>query len=197
VLDPDAVIETERLELPLLSLEQLDSLAAGEWSPTADALNASISEEWARGVRRIAAIRAQQVRERPSDAPWLLRAILLRSGFGPRRAIGSLNFHAGPDESGRVEIGYGLTPDARGQGYAIEAVRAAFGWATRVHGIHRFRASVSPDNERSMNLIRKLGFRQTGDQWDEEDGLELVFELELPAEQRPAEQPPAERPPAV
>jgi hypothetical protein len=48
-----------------------------------------------------------------------------------------------------------------------------------------------------MNLIRKLGFRQTGDQWDEEDGLELVFELELPAEQRPAEQPPAERPPAV
>ena len=25
--------------------------------------------------------------------------------------------------------------------------------------------------------------RQTGDQWDEEDGRELVFELELPAEQ--------------
>ena len=185
MFDPEAVIESERLELPLLSLEQLDGLAAGESGPTADALNASISDEWARGVRRIASIRAQQVRQQPFDAPWLLRPILLRSPHGPRRAIGSLNFHAGPDESGMVEIGYGLVPDARGQGYAIEAVRAAFDWATRVHGIRRVRASVSPDNERSLNLIRKLGFQQTGDQWDEEDGLELVFELELPAEPPP------------
>jgi ribosomal-protein-alanine N-acetyltransferase len=38
---------------------------------------------------------------------------------------------------------------------------------------------VAPDNERSLNLIGKLGFRQTGDQWDDEDGLELVFELEV------------------
>jgi [ribosomal protein S5]-alanine N-acetyltransferase len=186
VLDPDAVIESERLELPLLSLDLLDSLAAGERGPTADALNASLSEEWARGVRRTASIRAKQVRERSSDAPWLLRPILLRVADGPRRAIGSLNFHAGPDESGMVEIGYGLTPDARGQGYAIEAVRAAFDWATRVHGIRRFRASVSPDNERSLNLIRKVGYRQTGDQWDEEHGLELVYDLELPAEPSPA-----------
>ena len=66
-----------------------------------------------------------------------------------------------------------------GRGYAIEAVRAAFDWATRIHGIRRFRASVSPDNERSRNLIDRLGFRQVGDQWDDEDGLELVFELEV------------------
>jgi hypothetical protein len=30
-----------------------------------------------------------------------------------------------------------------------------------------------------LNLIGKLGFRQTGDQWDDVDGLELVFELDL------------------
>ena len=77
-----------------------------------------------------------------------------------------------------VEVGYTLLPEARGHGYAIEAVRAAFDWATQVHGVHRFRASVAPDNERSLNLIGKLGFQQTGEQWDEEDGLELVFELQ-------------------
>ena len=176
--DPDAVIVSERLELPLLSPEQLDDLAAGDGTSTAAELNASISAEWVVVTRRIAAIRARQVRERPSDAPWLLRPILLREADGRRRAIGTLNFHAGPDESGMVEIGYGLMSDARGHGYAIEAVRAAFDWATRVHGIRHFRASISPDNERSLNLVRKLGFRQTGDQWDEEDGLELVFELE-------------------
>jgi len=79
-----------------------------------------------------------------------------------------------------VEVGYTLLPEARGNGYAIEAVRAAFDWATAVHGIRRFRASVAPDNERSLNLIGKLGFTQTGEQWDEIDGLELVFEMERP-----------------
>jgi [ribosomal protein S5]-alanine N-acetyltransferase len=178
MLEADAVIVSERLELPLLSPEQLDDLAAGDGSSTAVDLNATISGDWVAATRRIASIRARQVRERPSDAPWLLRPILLREGGGRRRAVGTLNFHAGPDESGMVEIGYGLMPDERGQGYAIEAVRAAFDWATRVHGIRHFRASISPDNERSLNLVRKLGFRQTGDQWDEEDGLELVFELQ-------------------
>jgi RimJ/RimL family protein N-acetyltransferase len=37
-------------------------------------------------------------------------------------------------------------------------------------------ASVSPENAPSLAVIRKLGFEQTGEQWDEEDGLELVFE---------------------
>ena len=39
-------------------------------------------------------------------------------------------------------------------------------------------ASATPDNEPSLAIIRKLGFRQTGEAIDEEDGLELVFELE-------------------
>ncbi len=42
----------------------------------------------------------------------------------------------------------------------------------------RFRASISPDNERSINLATKLGMTRVGAQWDEEDGLELIFALE-------------------
>ena len=120
-------------------------------------------------------------RLRPADRPWLLRPILLRgaAGNGPSQALGYLNFHAAPDERGVAEIGYYLLPEARGHGYAIEAVRAAFDWATRVHGVRHFRAAVAPDNGPSLSLVGKLGFRQTGDQWDDEDGLELVFELEV------------------
>jgi RimJ/RimL family protein N-acetyltransferase len=178
-VDQNAVISSERLEMPLLSLSQLDSLAAGDRLSVAAELGVDLPRAWLDEVRWLAAMRAQQVRLRPVDAPWLLRPILRRTEHGSLEAIGYLNFHAAPDESGMVEVGYTLLPGARGHGYAIEAVRAAFEWATRVHGIHRFRASVSPDNERSLNLIGKLGFRQTGDQWDDEDGLELVFELEL------------------
>jgi RimJ/RimL family protein N-acetyltransferase len=161
-------------------VDQLDRLAAGDGASVGADLHAILPIPWLDEVRWLAGVRAQQLRLRPSDTPWLLRAILLRTTDGELQAIGYLNFHGGPDERGMVEVGYTLLPEARGQGYAIEAVRAAFDWATRVHGIHLFRASVAPDNERSLNLINKLGFRQTGEQWDEVDGLELVFELDRP-----------------
>jgi RimJ/RimL family protein N-acetyltransferase len=179
-MQPGEAIRSERLDLPLLSLDQLDRLAAGDGASVGADLHAILPIPWLDEVRWLAGMRAQQLRLQPDDAPWLLRPILLRTADGGLQAIGYLNFHAGPDERGMVEVGYTLLPEARGQGYAIEAVRAAFDWATSVHGIHRFRASVAPDNARSLNLITKLGFRQIGEQWDEVDGLELVFELERP-----------------
>ena len=179
-MQADEAIRSERLDLPLLSVDQLDRLAAGDGASVGANLHAILPIPWLDEVRWLAGVRAQQLRLRPDDTPWLLRAILLRTDDGGLQAIGYLNFHGGPDERGMVEVGYTLLPEARGHGYAIEAVRAAFDWATRVYGVHLFRASVAPDNERSLNLINKLGFRQTGEQWDEVDGLELVFELDRP-----------------
>ena len=55
-----------------------------------------------------------------------------------------------------------------------------FDWAATEHGIHRFIASVRPDNEASLGLVRSYGFVQTGTQIDEVDGLELVMEAPWP-----------------
>ena len=175
----DELIASERLELPLLSLEQMDAIADGVATALSTQLNAAISPEWVDEVRWLAGFRAKQLRQRPQDRPWLIRPIIRNESGQPREAIGYLNFHMAPDELGFAEIGYTLLPGARGQGYAIEAVRAAFEWATREHDVHRFRASVAPDNERSLNLIGKLGFVRTGEQWDETDGLEWVYDLEV------------------
>ena len=175
----DELIASGRLEMPLLSLEQLDAIADGDAGRVAADLDAVISPEWVEEVRWLAGFRAKQLRERPQDGPWLLRPIIRAEAGHARDAIGYLNFHMAPDEHGMVEIGYTLLPAARGQGYALEAVKAAFDWAGREHGVRRFRASVAPDNERSLNLIGKLGFVRTGEQWDERDGLEWVYELEV------------------
>lgn len=176
--EDDRVVRSDRLELILLAPQQLDRVAAGDATTLAAELDALVSPEWLHEASWLAGMRARQVRERPQDGPWLLRAIVRAEPGTPREAIGHLNFHAGPDEAGQVEIGYTLLPGARLKGYAIEAVRAMFDWATRVHGVRRFRASVAPDNERSINLISKLGFVHTGEQWDPDDGRELVYELE-------------------
>jgi RimJ/RimL family protein N-acetyltransferase len=172
-------VRSDRLELVLLTPEQLDEVAAGNAAGLEQDLDATVGRDWLDDVRGLAGLRATQLRERPADAPWLVRAIVRAEPGEPRAVIGHLNFHGGPSESGQVEIGYTLLPSARGRGYAIEAVRAMFEWARRVHGVRRFRASVAPDNVRSLNLIAKLGFVHTGEQWDPEDGRELVYELQV------------------
>jgi RimJ/RimL family protein N-acetyltransferase len=97
--------------------------------------------------------------------------------------IGHAGFHGppgvnGPADPDAVELGYTVFPEERGRGYATEAARALVDWAAEAHGIRRFVASVAPGNEPSLAVVRKLGFVETGSQWDDEDGLELVFELE-------------------
>jgi RimJ/RimL family protein N-acetyltransferase len=114
----------------------------------------------------------------PDAQPWLGRAIVVTEADGTRRVIGTAGFHQPPDADGRVEVGYRVEPAWRRKGIATEVVRALFDWATREHGIHRFRASVSPNNVPSLAIVRGFGFRQTGIQIDDIDGEELVFELD-------------------
>jgi ribosomal-protein-alanine N-acetyltransferase len=58
-------------------------------------------------------------------------------------------------------------------------VRALIDWASSEQGIQRFIASISPENEPSLALARRLGFKHIGRHWDEEDGEELEFELRI------------------
>ena len=47
----------------------------------------------------------------------------------------------------------------------------------RIAADRRVRLAMLPIGD-GLSLVRKLGFGHTGSQWDEEDGLELVFELD-------------------
>ena len=42
---------------------------------------------------------------------------------------------------------------------------------------HVFRVTVSPSNTASLGLVAQLPFVEVGEQWDDEDGLETIFEL--------------------
>ncbi|GJA53030.1 N-acetyltransferase [Aeromonas caviae] len=58
------------------------------------------------------------------------------------------------------DIGYAFLPAWRGQGYAIEAARAAMADGRERLGIERVVAIVTPGNERSVRLLAKLGLSQ-------------------------------------
>ena len=125
--------------------------------------------------------RAKQMRENHEQQQWMVRAITLPEPH--RRMIGHAGFHGPPgtnglERAGAVEIGYTVFEEYRGRGYATETAGALLDWARDEHAVRHFIASVSPGNEASLAIVRKLGgFVETGRQWDEEDGEELVFEL--------------------
>ena len=91
----------------------------------------------------------------------------------PEVVVGRLGFHGPADNDGMLEIGYEVFPEHRRRGYAREAVLAMFRWAQRDPAVLRFRASVSPENLASRNMVTGLGFIEVGSQWDGEDGEEL------------------------
>lgn len=58
-----------------------------------------------------------------------------------------------------VDLGFALLPDFAGKGYAAEAAAAVLEQGHGVLGIDRIIAITMPDNERSIRLLEKLGFR--------------------------------------
>lgn len=57
----------------------------------------------------------------------------------------------------RLEYGYRLVPEARGQGYATEAARALLDVAAKTY-TGEILAIIDPTNQPSQNVARKVGF---------------------------------------
>jgi ribosomal-protein-alanine N-acetyltransferase len=166
-------VSSERLDLVLLTPQVLQALVEGAREAASRAIGAVIPPFWPddHGLRLVSR-RLEQLTRDPTEELWLARAMVLRDG---QTMVGHIGFHGKPDPSGTVEVGYSVFPEHRRRGYAWEAVNALLAWARAEHGIRRFRASVSPTNSASLELVRKLGMRQVGTQWDDQDGEEHVF----------------------
>jgi RimJ/RimL family protein N-acetyltransferase len=141
-------------------------------------LDAELPIEFPReGERRFLTLRLGQMREDPRFEDWSPFAVVLEG-----RMIGHAGYHGPPGVNTRqnpdaVEVGYTIEPEYRRRGYATAAATELIRRAEE-RGIRHFIACSSPENEPSLAIIRGLGFTQTGEAMDEEDGLELVFELE-------------------
>ena len=156
-------IVSERLELRPLDAEALGAL-----------LERSDVED-----RRFFELRRRELEARPDLLGWFVWAVVVDDEM-----VGHAGFHGPPGRNAQndgeaVEIGYTIYPQYRRRGYATEAAQALITWAREQHGIRRFLFSISPDNEPSLAIARRLGFREVGRHLDEEDGEELEFELRV------------------
>ena len=173
-------ISTPRLHLVSMTPAFMEAVLAGRIAEAQEELGAALPPTPVdAAVERFLSRRLGQLRDDPGVQKWLARS-MVRIGGEPVM-IGNVGFHGEPgvnaaSAADALEIGYGVQPEHRRQGFATEAVEGLIGWA-RAEGIRHFVASVSPDNAPSLAIIRKLGFVRTGQHIDPEDGLEHVFEL--------------------
>jgi RimJ/RimL family protein N-acetyltransferase len=127
--------------------------------------------EW-RGVWQM---RAKQVEQDPASAAWVTGVI-----WDERQqvAVGRAGYHGPPDSSGMVEIGYAVDPAYRRRGYARAALEALLQRAAREAQVRTVRVTISPDNVASYQLASQYGFTEVGEQLDDEDGLEIIYEVD-------------------
>jgi RimJ/RimL family protein N-acetyltransferase len=163
-----------RVRIVHLDAPVFRALAAGDL-PAANAVSpVPLTEyfadaEW-RGVWRV---RAEQTAQDPATAGWVTGVIWDED---ERLAVGRAGFHGPPDAAGMVEIGYAVVPGHRRRGYARAALEALLERAARDPDVRTVRVSIRPDNLPSHALAEQYGFGRVGEQWDEEDGLEVVLE---------------------
>ncbi|NIH79915.1 GNAT family N-acetyltransferase [Amycolatopsis viridis] len=129
--------------------------------------------------RRLWQRRSRQVAADPDSAAWVTGIIWDQQQL---LAVGTAGYHGPPDTSGMVEIGYAVDPAHRRRGYARAALESLLARAAREPEVHTVRVTISPGNTASRRLASQYGFAEVGEQWDDEDGLEIIYEM--PADHR-------------
>ncbi len=153
---------TERLVLRQVPPDESEAVRAyglrsrefhGPWDPIRPA------DFWEREV--VARRLAHELDTAASDAGLVL---YLSIAEDPDRIVGRIAFHnvvRGFSQS--CTVGYGLAPEATGNGYMTEGLtaavdRVAFGEL----GLHRVEAAVIPRNTRSLRVVERCGFIREG-----------------------------------
>lgn len=141
------LIETERLALRQLAMDDLDEFVALHRDPEV--------------VRFVRALDRAQAAERlqANEREWEERghgmlAVLDRPGG---RFLGRVGLKYWPQFQ-ETEAGWLLRRDAWGRGYATEAARACLDWGFATLPVSYITAMIAPENTRSTRVAQRLGF---------------------------------------
>ena len=169
------LIQTDRLELHHIGAQDLIDLFENR-----DDTNALLGKTFSNPLRVLIdfqgplAWRVPQVKINPEVNKWFVRWAVLRS---TQEVIGSSSFHGAPNETGMMEIGLGVETAFQRQGFGREILQGMWGWVVTEPGVKTLRYTVSPTNTASIALINSFGFENIGEQMDEIEGPESIYEM--------------------
>jgi RimJ/RimL family protein N-acetyltransferase len=172
---PASVATPPRVRFVDLAGLPMIALAAGDLAAAGAAAGIDLPDYFVTdGARWLWRMRLDQVAEDPGSAQWFARAAVSRPDGV---VVGYSGFHGPPDEVGMVELGYSVVPAFRRRGYARAMLTAMIERAAAEPDVATLRVTISPDNAASLATIVGFGFVRVGEQMDEIDGLEIIFEV--------------------
>lgn len=151
-------IETKRLRVIALTMEQLRSYLTDRVG-LEHQLDVSLSQRViTQALRRAIAIKLTKMTQAPERhhdwyTYWLM--VITEDGFG----AGLIGFKGYPSPAGEAELGYGIDPAYRNQGYTTEAVQAMIGWAFQHPECTSVIGEVKKSNPASSRVLQKAGMR--------------------------------------
>lgn len=148
-------INTERLELVPLSLEQLIMMRQDIKSLEAS-MNITYKGEPLEGF--ILAYLDEQIRlitDNPKSCMYNAFWLLVRKS--DRVVVGSAAFKGLP-VNGEIEIGYGLGKEFEHHGYMTEAVKKMCEWGLQQEGVEHIIAETDLDGYASQRVLERSGF---------------------------------------
>ena len=148
-------LETERLQLRQLTMDDLD-FVYGHFS------DPRVAEFLLDEPPISSIVQAREIIEfyqHPERKTWNRWGISLKSSG---QLVGTCGFHKWNKRDLHSEIGYDLHPDFWGQGFMTEAIRAVIRNGFETMELNRIAAIVYPQNQRSLQLLHKLGFQTEG-----------------------------------
>jgi RimJ/RimL family protein N-acetyltransferase len=175
------ILQTDRLVLVPITIATIEAIFAGRRDLAEAAVGAPLPEAWPGRALVERAFRADldAIRADPTFRLWGDRVMITRQG--PKRVVGSVVFHGGPDGDGIVEVGYGVERDSQRQGFATEATRAAVEWACGQPGVRRIRATTPSWHVASRKVLERCGLELVGQHEHDVLGELLDFERKVAA----------------
>lgn len=156
-MEPDhsSPLATDRIDLTPFDRSDLDDRHA--YQGREDVARYLYRSPLTRGACAAGIERASATTALESDDDALLFAVRVR---GDRRVIGEVVLTLSSRSAAQLEIGWVFNPEYAGVGYATEAARAVAAAAFARYGAHRLFARLDAENDRSVRLCERLGFRR-------------------------------------
>ena len=140
---------TERLTLRLIDAPRAERIVAR--APAAE-------DDWAEGYPTGGDVEASgsflREHRRGNDPAEFGVYEIVENATGT--VVGGIGFHHAPDDSGTVEVGYGLVASRWNRGYATEALIAMIALA-KVNHARRVQGRALADNAASRRVMEKAG----------------------------------------
>jgi RimJ/RimL family protein N-acetyltransferase len=144
---------TERLRLRRSRPEDAETISAYRSDPEVGRY-----QGWERtdpdGIR--AEIEKMSLRAPGEPGGWMQLSV---EECDSERLVGDVGLSLADDEPGVVKIGYTMSPEFQGKGYATEAVGALVAYAFEKLGADVVRAYASAENVPSVRVAEKVGMR--------------------------------------